>query len=605
MKKLTGFFKSLYFNSRLKQKMLASYTVILLLMISIMGVLLYYVLQGYMEYEKKLLSQNMVQLNYAMDSFFEIYMSKSDMIFNNTDLQRTITRNNNDMEDVLTSLSQIEKTATQYLSDIRYPYIKGTYYFGGTMKAMWYVINDTLRPNGQDIFSFADIQDEPWCRELAASKNTYAWQSDVDYKGSKYIVMSRKLIDFSNEKMIGVLRIYIPISRVQSIIADNINSSEYDFLYADGSKAIVSVGSLFVNAADPYGVIKPLALDRGINSLTVGGHRYLGGYLTSGTTGWRLVYLTPLQAVMNKIRMFALIITATILVSILICTVLASLVSTFVTKRVRILVDKTNRVRQGNLQVESSLAGNDEIGQLDKNFNEMVFRLNQLIENDYKSQIAVNRTKFELLQEQINPHLLYNTLSTISYNAKKSNQTETMEIANNLINFYRGILNDGRLACCIRSEIEMIKRYVEIMKFVYRLDTEVVYELDEEALDYYSIKLILQPIVENAILHGVRTAESGTVVISSRILENALQFIVSDNGVGMPEEKLVCLRAAQKGGAGEKGYGLTNVMNRIDLFFGSGYGVEINSSPDMGTTVCVTVPKLTREEIDGLLYRAV
>lgn len=233
----------------------------------------------------------------------------------------------------------------------------------------------------------------------------------------------------------------------------------------------------------------------------------------------------------------------------------------------------------------------------------MINRINNLIESEYKSEITINKTKLELLQEQINPHLLYNTLSTISYISKKSNQTEIMEVTNNLIIFYRGILNGGRIVSTLRAEIDMAKRYCEIIKFVYNLDVEVVFDIDEEILNYYSIKLFLQPIVENSIIHGVRTAVSGVIIVSTKVMGDNIQFIVSDNGVGMNEEKLSYLRSLARTGSEDKGYGLSNVIRRINLFFGSDYGLDIESTLGIGTTTVIKIPKLTEPEINSLLEK--
>ena len=592
-----------YYDSKLKYKMIVSYLTFILIVILFLGLASRFVLQGYIQdYEKKLLTQNMNQLNNAIDSFFEIYMSKSDMLFDNLDLQEAITKVNESLSDTVASHNKIRTISNQFLSDFRYPFIKSSYYFGGAIRAVWYLDNDSLRSDGYAIFNYSSIKDEEWCQNLMNSKNImFSWQSGVTYKGSEYIVMNRKLIEFNAIKNIGVLRIYIPVARVKNIISGNIQSEDYDFLYMDGNKAVIFTGNLFNGNEKFFNKINNLELKSETSYVTLDKEKYIGGYLNSEVTGWRLIYLTPMKFITEKTKFIDLITLITILISIILCIIIATLVSSFVTKRVGILVEKTNKITGGNFKVDLTLKGNDEIGQLDKNFNSMIGRINNLIESEYKSKITISKTKLELLQEQINPHLLYNTLSTISYISKKSSQSEIMNVSNNLIIFYRGILNGGKIISNLGAEIDMAKRYCEIMKFVYNLNIEVNFDIDEEILDCYSIKLFLQPIVENSIIHGVRTVESGTVTVSTKVLNGDIQFIVSDNGVGISEENLSYLRSLAKNGTGDKGYGLSNVIGRIKLFYGNGYGMDIESAPGRGTTTVITIPKLTEAEIHSLL----
>lgn len=200
-----------------------------------------------------------------------------------------------------------------------------------------------------------------------------------------------------------------------------------------------------------------------------------------------------------------LIITAiSTLIALTLCIFIAYIISNIFNKRIKTLVKKANMIGEHNLNTGISLEGNDELGQLDKHFDNMVKRLNDLIEEEYKSEIMINKVKLELLQEQINPHLLYNTLAMVSYTAKKEGKMEIVDIAENLSNFYKGILSRGKTISSFKEELDMVKRYIDLMRYVYNIEIDTIFEVEEEIYEFYTLKLLLQPIVENAVVHGIK-----------------------------------------------------------------------------------------------------
>jgi sensor histidine kinase YesM len=231
------------------------------------------------------------------------------------------------------------------------------------------------------------------------------------------------------------------------------------------------------------------------------------------------------------------------------------------------------------------------------NFNSMIARVDNLLKNEFHSKIAINKVRLELLQEQINPHLLYNTLSLISMISKEEGLQEVLNVTNSLIAFYKSILSRGKIITSIREEMAMVMNYVEIMRTVYKLDIECILEIEDYIYDCYTIKLLLQPLVENAILHGLRQKGGGLIVISGVKTKNDLEFIVTDNGAGMPEEIKHFLNSVLDMKQLDKSYGLANVIRRINLFWGREYGVRVESIPETGTTVILRIPSLSKAEI--------
>lgn len=525
------------------------------------------------------------------------------MIFSNAELQSTLIKKNKNVVDVVEAHKSISKIIRQMTDDVKYPLMKNSYYLGGTLKVVIYTNNETLVSDGQEVMDFNDIKDEGWCKELYNSNKLFSWESNVtDSKNIPYITMNRRLIDFRTSKDIGVLRVFIPVERFKNVILNNAQNNEYMLFYLDNNlRDIVQTGSgnyaYKINTDD----IRKLNPDRPIDEVKIGKSSFIIGYHYSDITGWKLVYVIPTNVTTGKVKLISFITIIVAMLAILICILIASVISEFMTKRITVLVNKTNSIKNNNIKIHTIISGNDEIGQLDKNFNSMIHRIDNLIENEYKWKLSVNKIYVELLQEQINPHMLYNSLSMISMLARKSNNTEILETSNNLINFYKSVLNRGQIASNVKAEIDMVIRYIDIMKLVYNLEIETILEIDESIMDLYSIKLFLQPIVENSIIHGIKPVKAGIILIRGEIKGDCLQFSVFDNGIGIEKNELERLHTAIRNGNTNMGYGISNVAKRIHLFFGEKYGIDVKETPGGGTTVIINVPALTKDEISKMI----
>lgn len=592
-----------YYDLKLKDRLIISFSVFILFPILFIGLSSYYISQKNMiDAEKNSLMQSANQLNNTVDFFLETYMNKNEMLFNNLELQEAIIKKNTNLIDALASQKKIANILKQVKNDFRYPEMKSSYYYGGNVDLRLYAANASLTEFGGEIMDLDTVRTEKWCADLLNSPKQYAWQNggnsgDMYGNSRRDIIYNRKLVDFDSAEVIGLLRLYIPLVRIENILKGNMHNTMYNVMYVDQSSEIITrYGDAFDNP-QLLDAVRAVALKDGINTADIMGERYIIYLINSDATGWKSIFVTPVSYITEKTGHIATLTVVTVFASLIICIVVATLVSSFITRRVDVLVWKTNNIRDGNFSTGKDIRGNDEIGQLDKNFNNMIKRIDDLIESDYKLQIAMNRIRYELLQEQINPHLLYNTLAMISMIARRSSQTEIVDISSNLVNFYKGVLNRGRFISSIKEEIDMVKRYIDITKAVYNLEIEAAFDLDDGLEELYSIKLFLQPIVENSILHGIRPNGGGTLQISAVKSGESIEFVITDDGVGMTGDCLTYLNSVMKNPAEEKGFGISNVIRRICLFFGSRYGVRFESTPGVGTSVSVTIPALTENEI--------
>lgn len=312
-------------------------------------------------------------------------------------------------------------------------------------------------------------------------------------------------------------------------------------------------------------------------------------------TGWTLYFFIPKRTISYDARS---IVEATALI-IVVCLVVLILIiwmfsSTFV-KRIIKLNEKMIIVENGNLKINVASNSKDEIGELTNRFGKMLKNINILIDEVYQSKITQKEAELRALQTQINPHFLYNTLSIINWKALQIDATEISEIVNVVSKFYRTVLNKGKDSILVRDEVENAKAYMHIQLIMHHNNFDFICDIDEELYHYHIINLVFQPILENALEHGIdaikRGGPRGQIVLKGHFRNDNLEFLIEDNGPGMSAELINEVLARNS-----KGYGLKNVHDRIQILFGSDYGLKIDSAVGQGTRIYVTFPKNTAPE---------
>lgn len=258
------------------------------------------------------------------------------------------------------------------------------------------------------------------------------------------------------------------------------------------------------------------------------------------------------------------------------------------TRKIEELTRNMDRVNRGSREVTVSSDSEDEVGILVNSFHNMMDEINRLIDEVYVNKIALKEYELKALQAQINPHFLYNTLSMMNWMAIRSNQMEISKVTLALSTFYRTALSKGESVVTVENCIQNVQAYVEIQLIMHDNSFEVEWEIDPEIKNEKMPKLLIQPIVENAIEHGLDEKEDGEkkLFVSFRGKGNDVEIIVRDNGNGMEQKKAETLVTYKA-----KGYGLKNVNDRIRLLYGEQYGIRVFSEPGMGTNVIMRIPK--------------
>lgn len=291
----------------------------------------------------------------------------------------------------------------------------------------------------------------------------------------------------------------------------------------------------------------------------------------------------------NTVR-FSLIAFAFILVLIVL---LSYHIPLSITRPIRKLSEVTDQVSKGDLSVRSDVKTGAEVSALSDSLNSMIDKINELLEQVTQEQVRLRKAEFELLQSQINPHFLYNTLDTIIWLAEAGQQKQVVSMVGSLSEFFRTSLNQGKDIVSIKEEVQHVRSYLEIQQVRYQDILNYEINIPNELDRYLIPKITIQPLVENALYHGIKNKRGlGHITINGRKENDYFVLEIKDNGIGMSEERLMQVRdGIQCKTPMEKDiYGLYNVNERIRLNFGEEYGIRIKSTYMEGTIVNIILP---------------
>lgn len=326
------------------------------------------------------------------------------------------------------------------------------------------------------------------------------------------------------------------------------------------------------------------------------GVRKLVAYATIHTTGWKMVSVIPA----NELFVDASRVKNIILLSVVIMMVMSTVIAFFISRRISLpihnLIRLMEKVAEGNLSVRAKVARFDEIGKLNKHFNIMIGDIQNLISSVYISNLKQKEAELASLEAQINPHFLYNTLQSIKWLSDIHQAPDIGDMAISLAKIFRFSIK-GAPIVSLYEELQHVKDYVSIQKFRYGDRFELHVQVPEDALDCQIPKLIIQPLVENAILHGIETNEEQvTITIWAAVGTDSLHIGVEDNGAEVSEDSIASIRQSLYSAAGpqitpQKSLGLRNIHERLQMLYGNDYGLQVDRRPERGFSVVASLPR--------------
>lgn len=405
-----------------------------------------------------------------------------------------------------------------------------------------------------------------------------------------HIFATRTLLDAAtSSEPIGIMKLEVfpdrfiePLSQAQFL--------KNGVLLMDGKQQII--GARELENADLEKEIR-----QSLPEITEAGQYETEDYILSASgefeNGWRLFYYVDKQEIAGDINM---IFRSTVLVSaacMLIITVLISIISKILSSRILKLKQCAEKVGQGEFDVEVETGYTDEIGVVANSFEVMSRKINEMISEVYRLGMEKRATELKALQAMINPHFLYNSLSSIKWKAIRADQDEIADITGLLAKFYRTVLNEGKQITKVANELENVRSYLEIQSRTHENSFDVEYRIPDHGLDFEMPNFLLQPIVENAICHGIdycQEEQRGFIRVEYAPEEEYLWFRIYNNGPDLEEEHL--RKVLNEPG---KGYGIYNIQERIRMYYGEDCGVTAGVSED--GLICFTI-KIRKEIMD-------
>ena len=319
-----------------------------------------------------------------------------------------------------------------------------------------------------------------------------------------------------------------------------------------------------------------------------------------GYTGWKLIGVAPRQTVsLNSLKTQLLVVFVAAFILFLMSLV-NSYISSRITTPIRKLELSVNEIEKGNLNAKVDAEGSYEIRHLGQSVQNMAKQIQVLMADIVSEHEKKRKQEFDTLQSQINPHFLYNTLDIIVWMIENEKPDQAVKAVTALARFFRISLSRGKSIITVKDELEHVRNYLVIQHMRFKNRFSYTIEAEDEVLELASLKLMLQPLVENAIYHGMEFMDGdGEIFISAWKEGEDLYLKVSDNGLGMTEEQVARLFSdtPHTGSSRGSGIGVKNVNERIRLYFGSEYGLSIESEPDEGTVVTIHLPAVAYSEI--------
>ncbi len=593
--KFISFAISVYKNMAIKSKIFIFYAGILLVSLSIFAILTISISNQAIvdkvtknaERELSLIDKSLLNLANNSENYARILSMDNRM-------QKQLERIEIDELDSVDNI-EVEKTLSSVISNVVQPNTKIAAASIMSSQYMFfdvgYIDNSSISTYfNKDLINTITKNKVPTWTGLIKVKYNFGVEENV-------FAISKTIIGMDTGHVLGTAVLYLREQDVAAIYLDNIVNENDKFFIVDNKKNIISTQ----DKSELYGKFdEKLYLGKykledisDTKSLIrdIGQRKVLITVQNFQKLDWKVVSVIPLDEITyeNK-KMTQLIVIFGVIC--LICAFAASyLLSYTISKPILKLVNIMKEIKSGNLKLRADLDVKGEIGMLGDGFNSLMDKINGLVEQIYTEQRIKRENEFKLLQSQIKPHFLYNTIETIISFIKLNLKDNAMLTARYLAGFYRISLSKGNDIITIRDEMNLIDNYLSIQKMRYIEYLDYQLDFEEEILNYQIPKLTLQPLVENSIYHGLKQKEDKGILIISGMLENGeVKIEVFDDGVGMSEEKIYRVLNRPVNDQKSNDFGVHSVDSRLKLLYGEEYGLSIESKVGEYARVTLRLP---------------
>ncbi|MGL4572058.1 MAG: sensor histidine kinase [Clostridium sp.] len=519
------------------------------------------------------------QVNINLDSYLRNVMKISDGIYYNV-----IKKSDFATDDINKEMKLIYETNKDFLASIALFSNYGEVVEGYPLKEL----KPSIDPRENEWFFNAVTKKENLHFSTPHVQNLF---KDPSYSYKWVVSLSRVApLTFNGQISQGVLLVDMNFSEIERIFKNtDISKSGYIYLM-DGKGEIIYHPRQQLIYSDLMEENNSIAKEYGDGTLIekFGDEKRLVTVKTVGYTGWKIVAVTPLNDITSSYSHMRIFIIFILFFGVLILTIINIIVSSRIANPIKELENKVKKFEEGAININFLIEdGSYEVQHLGNAINSMVSQMNVLMDNIVTEQELKRKSELDALQAQINPHFLYNTLDSIIWMVESEKYDGAIIMVTALARLFRISLSKGKNVITVKDELEHVRNYLTIQNIRYKNKFNYTIDAKEDVLNLSTIKLVIQPLVENAIYYGVEFMDGdGEINIKAYKNGEDLFIDVIDNGLGMPEEVVSSLlKYDKKRKTKGSGVGLKNVNERIKLYFGNEYGLEVISEPDEGTTI--------------------
>lgn len=415
-----------------------------------------------------------------------------------------------------------------------------------------------------------------------------------------HIVLMKKLYAFPTQSLLGYIALDVNAKSLYDIIADiDLTKSGRIFLVNEEGRILATESETLSGELldEPYRNF--LGENEAFYNNVRVGNTYYSVYNSGAiSNGWYMVLAIPRDYYMRDITKLKNVIIPITLMTAFLTALLSILVSRGITRPIRFLSKAMENFGQGNFDINCQVDSEDEIGRLSHTFNQMVMDMNSLVHTVYEQKVMKQEAQMKSLQMQINPHFLYNTLDTINWMARIRHVDEIGDMVAALSNMMRYSL-EKKSFVRLGEEVKSLKDYIAIQNYRYRDKMVAEIEIDESLMSLYIPRLLIQPILENAIVHGIEEKlDKGHILVAARREDEDLYIQIMDDGVGMTEETMshILREDYSMKKSGHTSIGVVNVNRRIQMIYGKDYGLLVQSVLGAGTKITIHIPAREEEQ---------
>lgn len=414
------------------------------------------------------------------------------------------------------------------------------------------------------------------------------------YRGKNILRLVLKLYKESNlDDKIGYVVCDVDMKAVENIMEKyRIDSTVFMWLQPDGDRPVETLGELDAEQKKEYEAVRSAVAAREniVEQLNSKQEFFCVRQNHYNLTAYSMMPQTVLQQNQRNLQMNLILIAVLMIAA---ATILTFFISRGLTRPLEMLMDTIQQIGEGNTELRATIVKKDEIGELGKEFNEMLDQMEVLKQKEYQAKQLLSQAEYKALQAQINPHFLYNTLDTMASIAEVRNCPEVSRLSQSLANIFRYSLNMKNPFSTVEQEIAHLKNYIYVMDMRMHDNIQYTFQIEEETLKSKLPRISLQPLVENAINHGLRNKRGAKeVCVRIWIEDGNLMICVADNGVGMESSEINASLQRNEIDYVEQGnsIGLHNINARLKMLYGDQYGLRIDSVLEEGTKVFMILP---------------